>query len=128
MSKQTYELGEAELSVLRVLWDEAPLSVRDVMDRLHGRGRDVAYTTVLTFLTRLEKKGYVTSDKGGQAYVYRPKVTREQVTASRVRGLLDELFDGAAAPMVLHLIESEKLSTDDLARLRKLIRDLDGKR
>jgi len=128
MAKQTHDLGEAELAVLRVLWDESPLSVREVMDRLHTRGREVAYTTVLTFLSRLEKKGFVTSDKGGTAYVYRPSISREHVTKSRVQGLLDELFDGSAAPMVMHLIESERLSPGEIARLRRLIKDLGAKR
>jgi BlaI family transcriptional regulator, penicillinase repressor len=128
MAKRTYEIGESELTVLRVLWDRSPLSVREVMERLHEMGREVAYTTVLTFLSRLERKGYVTSDKGGTAYVYRPRVSREQVTRSRVQGLLDELFDGAAGAMVLHLVESERLSDAEIARLRRLIKDLDSKK
>jgi len=128
MSKRDYELGEAELEVLRALWEGGPQTVRDVMSRLHDRGRKVAYTTVLTFLTRLEQKGFVASDKREQAYVYRSKVTRENVTRSRVRSLLDQLYDGAAGPMVLQLIEHEKLSPDDLVRLRKLIDELDPER
>jgi len=125
MSKRDYELGEAELAVLRALWDGGPQTVRDVMARLHERGRKVAYTTVLTFLTRLEQKGFVASDKREQAYVYRSKVTRENVTRSRVRSLLDQLYDGAAGPMVLQLIENEQLSSDELTQLRKLIDELD---
>ena len=121
-----YELGEAELVVLRVLWEGGAQTVREVMTRLHERGRKVAYTTVLTFLTRLEQKGYVSSDKEGTAYVYRSKVTRESVTRSRVRTLLEQLYDGAAGPMVLQLIENERLSSEEIAKLRKLIDDLDA--
>jgi predicted transcriptional regulator len=120
-----YELGEAELVVLRVLWEGGAQTVREVMTRLHERGRKVAYTTVLTFLTRLEQKGYVSSNKEDTAYVYRSKVTRESVTRSRVRALLEQLYDGAAGPMVLQLIENERLSSDEIAKLRKLIDDLD---
>ncbi len=125
MGKQDYELGEAELAVLRALWDGGPQTVRDVMARLHERGRKVAYTTVLTFLSRLEQKGYVGSDKREQAYVYRSKVSRDNVTRSRVRSLLDQLYDGAAGPMVLQLIENERLSSDEITRLRAMIDDLD---
>lgn len=125
MAKRTHELGDAELAVLRVLWEHGPLSVREVMEKLHDRSREVAYTTVLTFLTRLEKKGFVRSDKSGPAYVFRAKVSREQVTRTKVRGLLDELFDGAATPMLLHLIEHRDLDRDDIDRLRSLITDLD---
>jgi BlaI family transcriptional regulator, penicillinase repressor len=125
MAKRDYELGEAELEVLRVLWDGGPQTVRDVMTRLHERGRKVAYTTVLTFLTRLEQKGAAASDKNGPAYTYRARVTRESVTKTRVRALLEQLYDGAAGPMVLHLIESERFTTDEINQLRKLIKDLD---
>ena len=120
-----YELGEAELVVLRVLWEGGAQTVREVMTRLHERGRKAAYTTVLTFLTRLEQKGYVSSNKEDTAYVYRSKVTRESVTRSRVRALMEQLYDGAAGPMVLQLIENERLSSDEIAKLRKLIDDLD---
>lgn len=123
--KHDYELGEAELAVLRVLWECGPRTVREVMSQLHERGRKVAYTTVLTFLTRLEQKGYVASDKADTAYVYKAKVSRENVTRSRVRTLLDQLYDGAAGPMVLQLIENEQLSSQELAKLRKLIDELD---
>ncbi len=128
MGKRDIELGDAELAVLRVLWDFGPQTVRDVMQHLHDRGRKVAYTTVLTFLTRLEHKGVVSSDKEGLAYVYRAKVSRERVTDTRVQAMLDALFDGAAGPAVLHLVESQPLSDDDLAKLRKLIDELDRKK
>lgn len=126
MAKRDIELGEAELSVLRALWEAGPLTVREVMARLHDRGRKVAYTTVLTFLTRLEQKGFVTSDKNDLAYVYRAKVSRDAVAKSRVRSLLDQLYDGAAAPMMLHLIENERFTEEEIAQLRKLLKDLDA--
>lgn len=122
---RTIELGEAELAVLRVLWDHGPQTVREVMQRLHERGRHVAYTTVLTFLARLEQKGSVTSDKTDVAYVYRAKASRNSVTRIRVRALLDELYDGAAGPVVMHLVENGRLTPDEIAKLRKLIDDLD---
>ncbi len=125
MAKKPVELGEAELAVMRLLWDESPLTVRDVMNRLHDRGRKVAYTTVLTFLTRLEQKGMVASDKRDTAYVYRAKVSRQSVTTSRIRALVDQLYDGAAAPVLLHLMENERFTAGEIAQLRQLIDDLD---
>jgi BlaI family transcriptional regulator, penicillinase repressor len=127
MAKRPVELGDAELAVMRVLWDEGQLTVRDVMERLHERGRTVAYTTVLTFLTRLEQKGMVASDKRGTAYVYRAKISRQSVSASRIRTLVDQLYDGAAAPMLLHMIENERFSAEEVAQLRKLVIDLDSR-
>lgn len=128
MAKRKIELGEAELAVMRALWEAGPQTVRDVMNRLHEHGRTVAYTTVLTFLTRLEQKGVVASDKRDQAYVYRAKISRQSVTRSRIRALVDQLYDGAAAPMLAHLIENEKFTPDEIATLRRLIDDLDVRR
>ncbi|MHC4092897.1 MAG: BlaI/MecI/CopY family transcriptional regulator, partial [Planctomycetota bacterium] len=63
MPGQAYDLGSAELEILKTLWEEGPVTVRSVMNALHRRGRRVAYTTVQTTLTRLEQKGCVKSDK-----------------------------------------------------------------
>lgn len=121
MGERTFDLGPAELEVLKVLWDRGPSTVRDALSVLHERGRTVAYTTVLTVLTRLEQKGVVSSDRSGSAYVYRAKVSRERVTLSRLRAMLRDFYDGAAAPMVLQLMQSEKFSAEEIAELQKLI-------
>ena len=126
MARADYELGEAELAVIRVLWDHGPQTVRAVMQHMHDRGRRVAYTTVMTFLTRLEAKGFVTSDKADTAYVYRAKITRRSVSRSRVETLLQQLYDGAPGPMVLQLIEQGRFTTEEIAQLRKLIKDLES--
>lgn len=129
MGHRDYELGDAELQVLRTLWEIGPATVRDVLNWLHERGRRVAYTTVLTFLTRLEQKGFVRSDKSGVAYVYRAAVSRNQVTRSKLKAMLDELFDGEAAPLVLQLMKTEKFSAQEIAELQRLIDQLEqGKR
>ena len=113
--------------MLKVLWDRGPSTVREVLDELHGRGRRVAYTTVLTLLSRLEQKGAVSSDKSEQAYVYRPRLTRERVTATRLKSLVQQLYDGAATPLVLHLMQSEKFSPEELAQLQQLLDRLEPK-
>ena len=127
MADRQYDLGEAELGVLKALWNEGPATVRQVLEHLHRRGRRVAYTTVQTLLTRLEQKCYVTSNKSGLAYVYRARVTRERVTRSRLRTLLAQLYDGAAGPLVLQLIRNERLTADEIEELQQLIDDLDSR-
>lgn len=127
MASRETDLGAAELEVLRALWDRGPASVRQVMDYLHERGRRVAYTTVLTFLTRLEQKGFVRSDKSELAYVYRAKVSRRRITRSRVKQLLQQLYDGAAGPLVLELIRNAELTPDEIEELQTLIDRLDAK-
>ena len=121
------DLPAAELEVLKALWDRGPVTVRQVMNHLHKRNRKIAYTTVLTFLTRLEQRGLVSSDKSGLAYVYSAKVTRERVMKSRLRSFLEDVYDGAAAPLVLQLVREEKLSRKDIEELQKLIDELDVK-
>ena len=128
MAPREGDLGKAELEVLKTLWDEGPCTVRQVLNHLHGQGRKVAYTTVLTFLSRLEQKRFVKSDKTDQAYVYRPLVSRQKVTTTRLRAVIEQLYDGAAAPMVLQLMREEKFSGDEIAALQNLIDQLDSKR
>ncbi len=125
-AKPHYELGPAELDVLKVLWDRGPSTVREALGVLHDRGRKVAYTTVLTVLTRLEQKGVVASNRSDQAYVYRPKVSREKVTVARLRAMVRDFYDGAAAPMVLQLMKSEKFTPEEIANLQRLIDELDA--
>jgi BlaI family penicillinase repressor len=128
MARQGYDLGRAELEVLRTLWAEGPATVREVMDHLHGRGRKVAYTTVQTMLGRLEQKGFATSDKSGLAYVYRAKVSRKRFSQSRLKTLLDQLYDGAAGPLALQLVRSKRLTSEEMDELRRLIDQLDADR
>ena len=128
MPPREADLGEAELEVLKALWDDTPMTVREVMNLLHQQGRKVAYTTVLTFLTRLEQKGYVKSDKSELAYVYTPLVSREGVAKSRLKSFLSQLYDGAAGPLVLQLMREEKFSSDEIAELQKMIDRLDSKK
>ncbi len=121
MAERQHDLGDAELGVLKALWDEAPATVREVLDHLHRRGRHVAYTTVQTLLTRLEQKGYATSDKSDLAYVYRAKVSRDRVTRARLKTLLTQLYDGAAGPLVLQLLRTQRLTPEEIEELQQLI-------
>jgi predicted transcriptional regulator len=122
------DLSDGELEVLSALWDLGPAPVRAVMNRLHQRDRRLAYTTVLTFLNRLEQKGYVRSDRSGMAYVYRPAVTRARVRRSRLRVLLEQLYDGAAGALALQLVEQGSLTDAEIAQLQKRIEELDARR
>lgn len=125
MNEKLGELAASELEVLKVLWDVGPSTVRDVLAHLQDRGRRLAYTTVLTFLSRLEQKGYVTSNKSETAYVYKAKVSRERVSRSRVRSLIHDLYDGAAGALVLQLMQDERLSPEELGELQSLLNKLE---
>lgn len=121
MAKRAKKPGGAELEVLQALWDLGPSTVRDVLSHLHERGRTIAYTTVLTLLTRLEQKGHAVSDKRGQAYVYRAKISRQRITSERINSIVEQLFDGAPGPLVLQLMESRRFTPQEIEQFRTLI-------
>ncbi len=126
MSHGEYKLGSTEQEVLQALWGVGQGNVRQVLNEMHARGRNLAYTTVQTMLTRLEPKRCVESDKSGMAYIYRAAVDREEVMRSRVRSVVEQFFDGAAAPLVLQLIQTGKFSADEISELHELIDKLDS--
>jgi BlaI family transcriptional regulator, penicillinase repressor len=126
VADKLHDLGAAEFDVLKALWKVGPATVREVLMHLHERGRRLAYTTVQTLLTRLEQKRYVTSDKSDLAHVFRAKVTRDRVTRTRLKNLMSQLYDGAAGPLVLQLVRTERLTPNEIDQLHKLIERLDG--
>lgn len=126
MADKLHDLGSAEFDVLKALWEVGPATVREVLLYLHEHGRKVAYTTVQTLLTRLEQKRYVTSDKSDLAHVFRARVTRDRVTRTRLKNLMSQLYDGAAGPLVLQLVRTERLTPNEIDELQKLIERLDG--
>lgn len=126
MADRLSDLGAAEFDVLKALWEVGPATVREVLTHLHERGRRVAYTTVQTLLTRLEQKKYVISDKSDLAHVFRAKVTRDRVTRTRLKNIVSQLYDGAAGPLVLQLVRTERLTPDEIDQLQRLIERLDS--
>jgi BlaI family penicillinase repressor len=114
-------LSEAEVEVLKVLWDLGPSAVRAVNGELALRGRQWAYTTVSTLLLRLSTKGCVTSDSSSVPHVYRATVSREELVGRRLREAADELCDGDAVPLVMALVQKHRFKPDELARFQRLL-------
>jgi predicted transcriptional regulator len=121
-------VSDAELDVLKVLWAEGPSTVRDVEARLRKRRRRWAYTTILTLLSRLKEKGYVKQDRtGGAAHVFAAAITREQLLADGLSDLADRICDGTASPLVHALVQGKRLSSEEIAGLRKMLDELEAK-
>jgi BlaI family transcriptional regulator, penicillinase repressor len=114
-------LSEAEGEVLKVLWDQGPATVREINGVLKHRGRHWAYTTVATLLQRLAAKLYVASDPSAVPHVYRAAVTRDELLECRLKDTADELCDGRAVPLVLALVQGNRFSAKELARLHRLL-------
>ena len=120
-------VSDAELDVLKVLWEHGPATVRQVEAQLRRRRRRWAYNTILTLLSRLRDKGCVNSDRSGAAHVFKAAVTREQLLQHGLSDLADRICDGTASPLVHALVQQGNLSADDLSQLRKLLDELDAK-
>lgn len=104
--------GELEQAVMEILWSHtAPLSVRDVHELL-SRDRSLAYTTVLTVLDRLAKKGNVLRSLEGRAWLYRPARSRVDEIASRVAALLEPLADAERRSLLAYLVDSPSRIAD----------------
>jgi predicted transcriptional regulator len=118
-------VSETELEILKAIWEHGPGTVREINSRLRPTGRRWAYTTVLTLLQRLEAKGYVASNKTGLAHVFRAVVSRDRLLRQRLKDLAQQLCEGAPAPLVLALVESQHFSEQEIEQFRRLLDELD---
>lgn len=109
---------DRELDVMAVLWELGSATVRQVQQRLEP---DLAYTTVLTILRVLEAKGHVRHEPDGRAYRYLPTVARDEAGASAIRRLVSKVFRGSPEALLTQLVSDERLSDEDLLRLRQLL-------
>jgi predicted transcriptional regulator len=118
-------LTDLELEVMQAVWKAGePVTVRDVVERLQGRGRELAYTTVQTMMNILRRKGALRSRQGpGRALVYRAGVSREEATASMTEDFVARLFGGHAEPLLARLIEHESIDRETLAGLKRAIEE-----
>lgn len=113
-------LTDAELRVMRVLWELQRATVGDVVERLAGP-QTPAYNTVLTTLGILERKGYVTHEKVGRAFAYLPVVDQCEARYSALSQVLNRFFDDSPRLLVLDLLGHERTDADELRRVRELI-------
>ncbi|HTU69223.1 MAG TPA: BlaI/MecI/CopY family transcriptional regulator [Candidatus Baltobacteraceae bacterium] len=112
-------LTEAELRVMEVLWRLERATVAEVTEALPPP--PIAYNSVLTTLRILEQKGHVAHEEAGRAFVYRPLIARERAASSAVKNVVEKFFGNNSGELALRLIESERPSDEELARLRSLI-------
>lgn len=113
-------LTEAELRLMDVLWKKEAATVRDVVAALPGN-EPLAYSTVLTTLRILERKGYVSHEKEGRAYVYQPLVGREDARRSVVRYMMSRFFNNSPEALMLNILENETVDGDVLDRLKRMV-------
>ena len=106
---------------MKVVWDLDQATVRDVYEQLRAR-RQVAYTTVMTMMRILERKGHVKVSRADRAFVYRPARPRQRVLGEMVQEFVDRVFGGAAEPLVQHLVRDRHLTEGDLREIAKQLK------
>ncbi len=116
-------LSKGELEVARVLWQLGSASVREVYEAFPDQ-RAIDFSTVQTYLRRLESKGYVRGKLEGRTRIYATKVKPRTVIRETINDLLERLFGGEALPLMRHLIEDRGMGDDEIAELRDLLNNL----
>ncbi len=129
MIKQGKELKptNAELSILQVMWQRGPSTVREVHDEL-CKSREMGYTTVLKLMQIMAEKGILDREEEARAHVYKPSQSQELAKRNLVGDLMDKAFGGSAQELVMHALTSKKASSEDLAAIRKLLDELESKK
>lgn len=118
---------DAELAILRVLWERGPSTVRQVFEALSAE-RDLGYTTALKMLQIMHEKGLVVRDDSDRTHVFAAAQTQAQTQRTLLDDLLDKAFGGSSMSLVMQALASRKSSREELAEIRKLIDQAEGGR
>lgn len=121
MPKPTIELTPAEWAVIKAVWEKEPCTAPDIQQKLEKR-TGWTYSTVRTFMDRMVAKGILSAVKSGKLTLYRAAVSRQQAQRSELLYALKHAFNGALAPMVQCLLDTEELSPEQLAELESWIK------
>lgn len=113
-------LGDLQLAIMRVLWELGEATVTDVHQALLDE-RGLAPTTIATMLKKMEDKGVVEHRAEGRKFIYRPKVSEDQVTRGMVADLTERLFGGDPVALVSHLISRHEIRPDELSELERIV-------
>ena len=124
MARNAKDVTDAELAVLRVLWDGGRATIRQLTEIIYPEDVPTQYSTVKRLLARLESKGYVARDRTAAVHVFQAVVDRDQLVGRRLRALADSLCDGSISPLLSHLANSESLTEEQQRALFVLIQDL----
>ena len=111
---------------MKVVWRLDKATVRAVYEELR-QDRTIAYTTVMTMMNILEQKGFLAKRADERSFVYTAKEPQERVVGGMVKEFVDRVFNGAAQPLLLHLVQDRKLSAGDVAEIERLLKEAKSK-
>jgi BlaI family transcriptional regulator, penicillinase repressor len=116
---------DRELTILRILWDNGPSTVRQV-NQIMSRDGDTGYTTTLKLLQIMMEKGLVVRDDSQFKHVYKPTLTEEKTQKLLVGDLLEKAFAGSAEKLVMRALSAKKVSAKELVKIRKMLDEIKG--
>jgi BlaI family transcriptional regulator, penicillinase repressor len=123
MSKRARSLlTPHELEIMQIVWDRPAVTVRDVYEELRQR-RKIAYTTVMTLMHILEKKGHLKKSTAERRHVYKAAQPRRQTVSALLKDFMDRVFNGSAKPLLVHLVSEGRLSKSEIEELRELLKE-----
>lgn len=125
MANRLLSLPDAELAVLRCLWDHGTASARQLTEWLYPEGTAAQIATVQKLLSRLEEKNCVARNRETWPHLFEAAVDRSEVISDQLQQTAERLCDGDLHPLLTHLVKSGNLSADDRKSLRALLDDLD---
>lgn len=123
MSDSTAKVADAELRVLKALWNEQPLTARELTAALYSRTTSSEIGTVQTLLQRLEAKRLVKRDRSDRVHRFSAVISRTAFAGRQLEAMVEKLADGSAVPLLAHLVQSGGLSAEERAELRRLLDD-----
>jgi predicted transcriptional regulator len=127
MARTPRDVTETELSLLQVLWDSGPATIRQLTDVLYPGGGTAQYGTVQKLLERLEAKGFVHRDRTSPAHTFSAALDREALIGRRLQDMAEKLCGGSLTPLLTHLVRTKRMTARERQELRDLIDKLDSK-
>ncbi len=117
--EKNISITESEWTVMKVVWHEPPKTLQDILGRLKHTGWST--TTIQTYLSRLVKKGALTTERQGKGYLYYPAASERDCQLAESKTFLSRVYDGSLSQMVKGFVKSGSLSEDELDELKKFI-------
>ena len=114
-------IAKAELAILDLLWEHGHLTAREIREQLYPNTQKPQHGTVQRLLQRLEKKGYLSRDRSHSIHFFAATLTRQDYAGLELESLADTLTAGSFTPLITHLVENKRISTDEIDKLRALL-------
>lgn len=113
-------ISEAEWEVMRVLWQKSPATAQDVIDQL-TEPKNWSPKTVRSLISRLLKKNAIRFEAKGKTYYYSPNVSEDECVRAETRSFLQRVYKGSLAPMLIHFLQEEPLTKEEIRELKKIL-------